>query len=80
MPCNKKVIAPVNRIRSFIAKKRNQAFPTPDFFSSEKIVGMTGLEPATSRPPDVLPVNLLFNISHLNILIFSRIQGFFRKT
>ena len=54
MPCNKKVIAPVNRIRSFIAKKRNQAFPTPDFFSSEKIVGMTGLEPATSRPPDVI--------------------------
>ena len=44
MPCNKKVIAPVNRIRSFIAKK-DQAFPTPDFFTSEKIVGMTGLEP-----------------------------------
>ena len=80
MPCNKKVIAPVNRIRSFIAKKRNQAFPTPDFFSSEKIVGMTGLEPATSRPPDVLPVNLLSNILHLNTLTFSRIQRFFRKT
>jgi len=71
MPCNKKVIAPVNRIRSFIAKKRNQAFPTPDFFSSEKIVGMTGLEPATSRPPDVLPINLLSNIYRLNTLTFS---------
>ena len=60
MPCNMIEIKPVNTIRSFIAKKIRR-FRHLISLPLKKVVGMTGLEPATSRPPR----RVLYHLSYI---------------